>query len=192
MPRSWDSAQDTTARAEGADSPNVDALHDAVKDAPKWTVDDVLTELGGTGKDASTRLSRKMLEARGMDVNAKSIENQRRSINRWLAFEAGQTGKEVRDPNKGTVEVKGERLKVSTLLSRIGRNAQAARDGFDIAMSGDIGVNGYRRRSRSANIHMQGDAAAAWLENPTYEGLAQFYEGNAIEAFGDVRIDIQL
>jgi hypothetical protein len=184
--------KDTNARAIGDEKPNVAALSGAIQRSGQWTVDDTLTELGGVGRDATHRLAEKILGARGLEVNAKNLSSQMRSINRWIAWESGATGKEVRNPNKGSITMAdGSKVKVTSLLGKIGKNAQMARDGFTVAMSGDISVANYRRSNRSATIHMQGDAAAAWLENPTYEGMSQFYEGNEISGYGeDLQVEI--
>lgn len=183
MPRSWDTIQNRDARVLGANRPNTDALQAAVDRAPKWTVDDVVSELGGTGRDANHRLAEKMLQARGVEVNTKSLSSQMRSIQRWLAYESGVAGKQARKPSAESQKI----------LNQIGRNAKASRDGFTVAMKGDIKVSGYRRSDRSAVIPMQGDEAAAFLENPTYEALGMAYTGDPdFAGYGDVGIDIQL
>jgi hypothetical protein len=181
MPRSWDTRQDEQARQRAADEPNIQALHDALARTGTWTIDDILVELGGRGRDKTHRLAEKMLEARGLDITKKSIESQQRSINRWLKAERGEPG-QTRRPNKD----------MQAILNRIGKNAQMARDGFDIAMSGDIMVSGYRRSNRSANIHMQGEAATAFLENPTYAAIGEAYTGSPdFAGYGaDLYIDI--
>lgn len=179
MPRSWDSRKDQEARDDGSNVPNLEALTNAVeRDISKWTVGDVISELGGTRNVAES-----MLRARGVEIDKKSLASQMRSINRWLAYETG-TGAQARKPNAASQK----------MLNRIGRNAQAARDGFYVAMSGDISIDHYRRSSRSANVHMQGEAAAAFLDNPTFAGLSgsDNYGGLAIEAFGDVNISIEM
>lgn len=178
MPRSWDTNKDRDARASGENTPNTDALQGAIDRMGKWTVEDVVLELGGTRNVAES-----MLRARGMEINKKSLASQMRSINRWLASETG-TARETRKPNKESQKI----------LNRIGRNAQAARDGFYVAMSGDISIDNYRRSSRSANVHMQGKAALDFLDNPTFQGLSgsDNYGGLKIEAFGDVNISIEM
>ncbi len=184
MPRSWDTRQDETARAQGADTPNVAELQKAVDRMGQWSVDDVLSELGGSGRGRSTRLATKLLEARGMEVNKKSIASQMKSLQRWTRYEHGERSKDVRAPSKESQKI----------LNHIGRNAQAARDGFNVTMSGDISIEHYRRGDRNAYVHMQGDAALAFLDNPTFAGLSgsDNYGGLAIEAFGDVQISIDL
>src|SRR6266567_4214121 len=149
-----------------------------VEDMGKWTVGDVLSEAGGTRNVAES-----MLRARGVEINKTSLSSQMRSINRWLASETG-SGSQARKPNAASQK----------MLNRIGRNAQAASDGFTVSMSGDISIEKYRRANRSTFVHMQGDAAAAFLDNPTFAGLSgsDNYGGLAIEAFGDVQISIDL
>jgi hypothetical protein len=178
MARSWDTRKDQEARDDGSNTPNTDELLKAVDTMSKWTVGDVIMEAGGTRNVAES-----MLRARGVEIDKKSLASQMRSINRWLAAETG-SGSQARKPSKDSQK----------LINRIGRNAQASRDGFFVAMSGDISVDNYRRGSRTANIHMQGDAAAAFLDNPTFAGLSgsDNYGGLAIEAFGDVKISIDL
>lgn len=183
MPRSWDTNKDKQAREAGASVPNNEALETAVNRMEKWTVEDVLTELGGTGKDASHRLAEKMLAARGLEVNKTSLASQMRSINRWLAYERGETGKQVRKPSKD----------MQSIMNRIGRNAQLSNKGFHVAMSGDISIEGYRRSNRSAMIPMQGDTALAFLENPTFDTLSagDGYQGLQIEGYGsDLQVSI--
>ncbi len=178
MPRSWDIAKDQQARASGEDTPNSEALTNAVDTMGKWTVEDVISEAGGTRNVAES-----MLRARGVEINKTNLASQMRSINRWLAYERG-TGSQARKPSKESQKI----------LNRIGRNAQAARDGFYVAMSGDISIDHYRRANRSANIHMQGEAALAFLNNPSFAGLSgsDNYGGLKIEAFGDVKISIEM
>ena len=180
MARGWDTQQDTLARARAAsDTPNIAALEKAVARAGQWTVEDVLTELGGTGKDATHRLAEKILTARGVDISEKSVRSQQRSINRWIAYERG-SGAQSRKPSKAMQQI----------LNRIGKNAQMARDGFTVAMSGDISVAGYRRADRTATVHMQGDEAARWLESPNFEDMGQFYGGNDLAGYGDLQVQI--
>ncbi len=180
MPRSWDTRKDSEARSSGADtSIGDDVLSKAIdRDMGKWTVGDVVSEAGGTRNVAES-----LLHARGVEIDKKSLASQMRSIARWQAYEMG-SGSQARKPSAASQK----------MLNRIGRNAQAARDGFYVAMSGDISVEGYRRGDRSANIHMQGDAAAAFLDNPSFAGLSgsDNYAGLVIEAFGDVRISIEM
>ena len=179
MARSWDSTKDSQARASGDSLPNVDALGKAIAEQGQWSVEEVVSELGGT-EHAKRHVAEQLLAARGMDISEKNIKSQMRSINRWIAYETG-SGSQARKPSK----------QMQTFLNRIGRNAQMARDGFTVAMSGDIGVAGYRRSNRSAMVHMQGDAAAAWLENPTYAAMAAFYDGNDIAGYGsDLEVEI--
>lgn len=182
MARLWNTTKDAEARAKGDSTPNVKALENAVKQIGQWSVDEVLTELGGTGRDASHRLAEKILDARGLEINKKSLASQQRAIQRWIAYEKG-TGAQARKPNAESQKI----------LNRIGRNAQAARDGFDVAMSGDIEVSGYRRSNRSATIHLEGQAALDFLEEPSYEKLGEAYTGDShFAGYGDVSIDIQL
>src|SRR5690348_4960857 len=128
MARSWDSRKDTEARASSpGEKPNTEALHVAIQQQGQWSVEDIIDELGGSEEHAKRHVAEQLLQARGMDINPKNISSQMRSINRWLNFEQG-TGKQARKPSKDMQRV----------LNRIGRNAQMARDGFTVAMSGDI------------------------------------------------------
>jgi hypothetical protein len=181
MPRSWDTKKDDQAWAAGASTPNVGALKAAVSDLPTWTVGDLLAESGG-----SRGLALEMLKYRGMESSKTNIISQQRSINRWRNYEEGITGKQSRKTNDAMQRV----------LNAIGRNKQAAQDGFMVAMSGDIQVAGgtpSRRSNRTANIFMQGDAAAAFLDNPTYAALGEAYTGDSgFAAYGDIEISIDL
>jgi hypothetical protein len=177
MPRSWDTNKDAEARSNGDDMPNVDALQGAIDRLPHWTVSDLLQEI--PGRNATNILAQQILRERGVEITKTNISSQMRSINRWMNYEAG-TGKQARKPSK----------EMQAILNKLGRNTQMAQDGFTVAMAGDIEVAGYRRSDRTASVHMQGAAAAKWLDNPTFEAMAQFYEGNQIAAFGDVQVDI--
>ena len=181
MPRSWDSKKDDQAWAMGASTPNVGALRASVANLSKWTVGDVLAELGG-----SRAVALKMLEYRGIESSKTNILSQQRSINRWKNYEEGIPGKQSRKTNDAMQRV----------LNAIGRNKQAAKDGFVVAMQGDIQVAGgtpSRRSSRTANIFMQGKAAEAFLDSPSYAKLGEAYTGDSgFAAFGDIEIDIDL
>lgn len=167
------------SEGEAEAAANFGALKHEVDTLNKWTVDDVLTELGGTGRDATARLAEKLLDARGLEATKKNIENQQRSINRWLNYERG-TGKESRKPNK----------EMQAAMNKIGRNAQMARDGFTVAMSGDISVNGYRRSNRNAKVHLQGEHAEKFLNSPNWGSLAAAYGASELHGYGNVDIKI--
>lgn len=183
MPRLWDvdaSKSHTKMSMEEAESmANTEALRASIENAPHWTLDDVLTEIGGSQEHRNQELARQLLAFKGNDhPTRKQIDGQMRSIQRWIRYEGGL--------DKGAKPSKASQ----NMLNRAGRNAQAARDGFTIAMNGDIEVNGYRRPDRTASIRMSGDRAISFLNNPNWGDLAAAYGADSLHAFGDVQIDI--
>lgn len=183
MARTWDISKGNThiGTDEAEALANTEALRAAVETSEKWTIDDILTEIGGDSRHRNQELARQMLAAKGNDHPTKGqINSQMRNIQRWARYEAGL--------DKGAKPSKA----AQSLLNRIGRNAQAARDGFEITMRGDIEVNGYRRPDRTASIHLSGDRAVSFLDNPNWQDLAAAYGVDSLHAFGDVLIDVRL
>lgn len=182
MARLWDTEHSTQMGREEAEAEaNTDGLRAAIENAPHWTVDDVLTEIGGDRAHRTSNLARELLSLKGNDhPTSRELSSQMRSIQRWVNYEAGVTGKQASRPSKAA----------QGLLNRAGRNAQAARDGFTIAMSGDIEVNGYKRPDRSASVHLSGDRALSFLNNPNWQDLADAYGVDSLHALGDAEIDI--
>ena len=181
MPRLWDVSNGNTSMssAEAESEANTEALRAAIENAPHWTLDDVLTEIGGDSRHRNSELARQLLAFKGNDhPTRKQIDNQARSIQRWARYEAGL--------DKGAKPSKA----AQGLLNRAGRNAQAARDGFTIAMNGDIEVNGYRRPDRSATVQLSGERATSFLNNPNWQDLASAYGVDSLHAFGSVDISV--
>jgi hypothetical protein len=146
---------------------NVGALREAIA-ATQWTVADTVAELGGTRATAI-----ELLRDRGNSAPSKAeISYQQRSINRWLNYEAG-TGKQSRKPS----------AEMRRALNHVGRDRQAASNGFKVHISGEIAVQGYKR-DRNATVPLSGDRALSFLDNPNWGDLGKAYLGDSDSLYG--------
>jgi hypothetical protein len=164
--RSW--AGETAI--SGSDRPNTKALQDASAIVYHSSIEDAVAEFGGT---------RGLAESLKREGDTRKLSSIQRNIQRWLNYERG-TGKESSKPSKA-----GQANVNRAVLKERGTN------GATVSVNGTISVNGYKR-VREVEIPLSEDELMSFLENASWEALADAYNVNEFHAYGDVSISIEM
>lgn len=173
--RSWSGEKATTS----ADIPNYAALDSARESflSGHTSVTDAVAEFGGTNA-----LAKALLSAKGNETPTKSqLNGQMRNIQRYLQYE--KTG--VKNKNS-FAPAKAARSIINTATAK----EKAKNSGITVKMKGEMSVQGYKR-NRNISFTMSGDEAEAFLDDPSFEALAEAYGVNELIAYDDNSISIE-
>lgn len=171
-----------TQQADSTIAANAD--YASLLTATHVSVTDAAEAAGG-----NRQLAVALLMNKGTDLDAlskkgreKAIVHQMRNIQRWEAYERGETGKQAHKPNKVSRAQINEEGKLAT--SQINNQG-----GIDVHISGPVTIEGYER-DRTFTISMTEAQSRAFLANPTFEALAAAYGVSELHTYPGTSLEV--